>query len=207
MELRMKPTDPRTVVTLIIVVAVTLFFAGRCSVPAPLPPKVQALVNRHSATSAVDTAATNRLEREKQAAHIRELAAADKQRTADSIAGVEHRRADSLATVAAAARTAQDSAAAWRAAYEVRTIESDSLRQSLEHAGARLQAAAAQAAAGDSISSVWRTRALRADTVIAKLVDVASKRRNWGVGIGAGETCNTTGCGPGLSIGVVWSPF
>jgi hypothetical protein len=176
----------RTVAAVFAIAIAGVFFLGRCSAPVRkgLPPAEQQLVERHEASSAVDTATVNRLEREKASARGRELAAARGRRAAEDSGRADRRRADSLEAVAKAAQTSADSAAAWQQAYYQRTGEAEDLQLALADAKMETAEVRVQLAAADSQVEVWRGRALRADTVIARLLPLAES---------AGDRCRILG--------------
>lgn len=159
-------------------VAILGFFVGRCSAsdPAPLPPKVAAAVERHVIESVVDTATTHRLERDTAAAGRRARAAADSEHQAQASAATEKARADSLEHVAALATSARDSAIAYHAALEASVARGNSLDGALALAGRQLFAAAQRQVETDSVATIWKTHAIRGDSVIAQLLPVAEER-------------------------------
>lgn len=152
--------------------------AGRCSAPdpAPLPPKIAAAVERHIIESALDTAATHRLERDTTSAGVRQRAAADAQQQAELTAKEQKARADSLERIAADATTARDSAIAYHAALDASIARGNSLEGALMAAGRQLFAAGQHQAETDSIATIWKIHAVRADSVIAQLLPLAEQR-------------------------------
>lgn len=140
----------------------------------PLPPKIQAQLERHQVATAVDTATTHRLERDTAAAGRRQRAAAALQATAEARAQAEKTRADSLDLVAAQALTARDSAIAYHAALDASQRRGDQLEGALAQSGRQLFAAGERQAQTDSIADVWKAHAFRADSLVTTLVDVAT---------------------------------
>lgn len=167
----------RSIAGVLALAVVGVFFVGRCSAPdpAPLPAKVQAQLDRHRVATAVDTAEVNRLARDRAAAKTREQDAAVVRVELEEAAAVERHRADSLATIAAAAVTSADSSSwAWRSAYEARTFEVTTLRRALDSAKSETAHADVAGEKSDTISAVDLRRAARADSMITTLVDVAT---------------------------------
>lgn len=171
----MRLSDRATLATIGAVIVGT-FFLGRCSAPDPpaLPPKVQARYDRDVVARAVDSAETARLAREKASERARELAAATVRKRLEDSASVEHRRADSLALVAAQVVESADSSSwAWRIAYQARTHEADDLRRSLDSAKAETKHADVQVEKADTIAAVDLRHAVRADSLVTLLVPLA----------------------------------
>ncbi|HVX39625.1 MAG TPA: hypothetical protein VHB25_08630 [Gemmatimonadaceae bacterium] len=140
--------------------------------PRPVPAPLATALEHHMIATAVDTAATHRLtvSAAVDAAAARRFAV--ERDSARRVAMVEHRRADSLAAIAAAATTAVDSAARFEAAYGARSAEVDSLQVAL---AASDSATNREKARGDSLAradSIDNARATRADSVLAQAVDV-----------------------------------
>jgi hypothetical protein len=156
---------------------VGVFFLGRCSAPTPpgLPPDVQAAVTRHEILTVQDTARERQLLEQRDRARHRELVAAAAGRLSDSVAAAKGRAADSLAAIARAAQTSADSAEAWRIAYEVRSTEVRDVEYSRDSARAETREAKVQLAAADSIAGIWKTHALRGDSLITVLVPIAQR--------------------------------
>lgn len=162
----------------IAVAFIALFMLGRCSAapdPAPLPPKAQRRLDLHRIATAVDTAEVNRLARDQAAAKARQRAAAVVRQELEDAARVEHRRADSLAAIASAVTKSADSSSwAWMAAYQARTFEVVTLQRALDSAKAETGHSDTAGATGDTIAAVDLRRAVRADSVITTVVDVAT---------------------------------
>jgi hypothetical protein len=154
-------------------VAIVAALAGRCTAPEPrgLPPQV---------LSVVDTATVNRLGREKVEGLRRELAASRRRQAAEDSAGAARHRADSLEAAAKAAQTSADSAAKWQQAYYQRSGEAADLQLALKDAGAEKNELRQQLRDAESGSGIWKTHALRGDSVIAQLLPLAET---------AGERC------------------
>lgn len=174
-EGRRRGVTGRSFVLGIVVTAVVCTIGGRCSAPAParLPAKVQSIVTRHTLTSVVDTAAVNRLEREKDEAYRRERVAARARQVAEDSARARGVRADSLEVIARTALTATDSAAAWETAYHVRTGEVADLQLALTESKAETQATLQRLGSAEGQVAIWKTGKLRGDSVIAQLLPLA----------------------------------
>lgn len=128
------PTVPKVLTNvvflwIIIGAVIVLGLVGTChrKADSAIPPKVQKELDSLRSTApryaherdslkALSADATKRADAKVSAAH-----------TTERGGEVEGQRADSSAKMAAQAKTAQDSAAAWRMAYEARTRERDSL--------------------------------------------------------------------------------
>lgn len=138
------------------------------ALPEPLAEQVQ----QHEVRSAVDTATTNRLERDaaaaRFAAQVASLRADALERTRQQL----QRTADSLAAIAVAATSAADSAPRFATALEARTEERDSLATLVRVKSIQLHL---EIARGDSLAranAIHVVRAARADSVIAAAVSV-----------------------------------
>ena len=157
-------------------VVATAFAFCRPSDPPQLSKPLAAVVEHHALATAVDTAAIHQL---RLAASVaRQSQRRDSVRAArlDSVARVEHERADSLAASAALAKTAADSASAYHAALDERTAEVKTLQASN---AAKDRALLFATARGDSLERALtrsETRATRADAVIASAVHEAQQR-------------------------------
>jgi hypothetical protein len=140
--------------------------------PTPIPAALEKKLDAHAIASAVDTAAVHRLEREAAAARDRQRADSVRAARFEVIAITQRRRADSLALAASRAPTPSDSAAGYRAAYEARTHERDTLLVVVEAQRSEIANATAR---GDSLERAKEresSRANRADSVIAAAVAV-----------------------------------
>lgn len=116
-----------TGLTIVALAATAWLLWPRPPAPGVIPPELAADVAAHQQQAAVDSVELARLA----AAHDSAVARAARRQLADSLrlahARALGRQADSLAAVARAAATAQDSAVAWQAAYLERTAERDTL--------------------------------------------------------------------------------
>ena len=157
--------------------AVGLAFAFcRPSDPPQLSKPLAAVVEHHALATAVDTAEIHQLRLAATAARQSQRRDSIRAARLDSVAHVEHERADSLAAAAALAQSATDSATAWHAAYDERTAEVKTLQARNE---AKEQALLFATARGDSLERALarsETRGNRADAVIASAVHEAQQR-------------------------------
>lgn len=170
----------------IVITAIVCAVGGRwtSSPPKGLPAPVLEATVRHEVQSVRDTALERQLLEARDRSQKRELAAAAARLKSDSVAAREHHRADSLEAIARVAGTARDSAEAWRIAYEVRTTEARDLEYSRDSARAETREAKVQLAAADSTGAIWKTHALRGDSLITRLVPLAQR---------AGDECRIAG--------------
>jgi hypothetical protein len=101
------------------------------------PPVARAIDAERAARPAVDSQVTAAWA-EAEAARARSDVAEASSKRLERVARTESRRADSLARVALVATSAVDSALAWRAAYDARTAERDTIRRSRDSLGTAL---------------------------------------------------------------------
>jgi hypothetical protein len=101
------------------------------------PPVARAIDAEHAARPALDSQVTSAWV-EAEAARARSDVAEASSKRLERVARTESRRADSLARVALVATSAVDSARAWRAAYDARTAERDTIRRSRDSLGTAL---------------------------------------------------------------------
>lgn len=120
-------TAPASLLLLAVAVAVVWSLFARPPAPEVIPPTLETATKRHEIQNAIDSVAQRQLQADQDSV----LARAARRQAIDSMRQVAARQlgrqADSLARVAEAAATAQDSAVAWQAAYEERTAERDRL--------------------------------------------------------------------------------
>lgn len=160
-----------------ITVAIVFAIAGRCTAPdpAPLPAKTQARLERHTIETRVDSVEIRRLlrERDRAEAEVQEQLSISVQ--AGAAAMWSKKTADSLRAIAEIATSATDSARAWHAAYDARTLEADSLESANAQLNAAITTSQREAAVIDSISHVWAGHAARSDTLILELLPLAQR--------------------------------
>jgi hypothetical protein len=137
-----------------------------------LPEPLAETVQQHEVRSAVDTATTNRLERDAAAARFASKMASLRADALERTRQQLQRTADSLTAIAAASTSASDSAQGLAAALEARTAERDTLAAIVDVRSLQLRF---EINRGDSLAranAIHKARGDRADAVIAAAMEV-----------------------------------
>lgn len=136
----------------------------------PLPPAIVAELQDHRTLEARADSQISAAWAEAEAARRRQEAAESRARLAEATAVSLGRAADGLAKAAGGAQTAQDSARVFRAAYEARTVQVDTLLVILAGKDTALQAAGDRIAALTRAAQVADSGRVRADSLLDKVV-------------------------------------